>query len=105
MKFSSNYEAELYVLIVEGCTSSFLGYGISGEVDRRLSYHARNVKDYGFSITDQYTFPFKRNKAYEIEQAIKATFPRNTQEIEGFKTEATFVQYLSPLLDFIKEHS
>lgn len=103
--FDSTAPATLYVLFIEGTHKDFIGYGISGNISKRLALHKKNIEDNGMRIANEYLFSMQGEQAQRIEQTIKAAFPRNPQEIEGFKTEATFVQYLNPLLDFIKNQN
>jgi hypothetical protein len=80
---------------------SFTGYGISREPDQRLSVHSRNLKRAGFTIGQTQIYHMTGQQAWDVEQLLKRTFPVNPQDIEGFRTEATYYEHYQAVCDFV----
>jgi hypothetical protein len=100
--FDTNKDGHLYILLVEG-RHGFTGYGISNAPDRRLTDHDRNLRRAGFRLGKTEIFQMTGRQAWEVEKAIKATFPRFSQEVEGFMTEATYPELYQDVVDFVDE--
>lgn len=100
--FREGEPADVYVLRIEGEHYSFIGYGISGKSKIRLQEHKTSLKKYGFRIIEARLFPTTGVQARQIENKIKEDFPRYSQEMDGFKTEATFLHLHTELLEFVE---
>lgn len=98
--FNKGKDGSVYILVAEG-RHSFVGYGISNVPDRRLSEHARNLKRAGFTIGATQIFDMTGQQAWDLEQAIKANFQCNPQDVEGFRTEATYYENYQAVCDFV----
>jgi hypothetical protein len=98
--YKKGVDAGFYILKVEG-RHSFIGFGVSNTPDRRLHTHARNLKRAGLKIVATQIFYVTGQQAWNIEQVIKKRFPCNPQDIEGFKTEATYYEYYQEVVDFV----
>lgn len=100
--FDSTAPAFIYVLSVEGATCSFTGYGITGDIEKRLKQHELGLKSYGYYISDIYYIPVDGAIARLIENKIAKEFPRFPQEVVGFKREATKSSFIS-VKDFVEK--
>lgn len=101
--FKVNKTGFIYVLKVHGKTGDFTGYGITNKLLKRFTTHKRKLKEGGFSIFAFSAFKMSGEVAAEIEKVIKEVFPIYSQEVEGFKTEATLPTLYNDVVNFVKE--
>lgn len=91
--FNPSVPSSLYVLICESMVGTFIGYGITVDVCRRIYEHTVNLSRAGFSISQQHTWDFPiGSSALALENAVKKQFPQTSRlgcDIEGFKREST----------------
>lgn len=91
--FKASLPAHVYLLHIASEKSSFLGYGISNYVNKRLSHHRNVLAKKGFEIKSSEVFFFPSGQtALDIENTIKNKFVNSQQNIKSFKTESTFVE-------------
>lgn len=93
----------VYVLQITGKTTDFTGYGITTKWKYRLMEHTKNLKDKGFRVSEYTTFPMTWEQASSVESKIKWNFETYSQEVIGFKREATFPHLYQDVINFVKE--
>lgn len=101
--YSKRKEGFIYVLKVECMVGNFTGYGISNKPRKRLVVHKRKLAKFGCSIVEQTIFKVAGDLAPVIETLIKHNFPRSAQEVEGFRTEATFPHLYEDVVKFVEQ--
>lgn len=101
--YSTQKRGYVYVLKITGVTCDFTGYGISNYPVDRLRVHQTHLNPYGFRITDKFIFEMSGQRAFDMEYDMKATFPVFSQEMEGFRTEATHAYRYNDVISFVKE--
>lgn len=102
--FKTDIPAHLYVLKVidtEG-KSSFTGYGITNRVGGRLKEHKRNLANVGLTVTDSKVFDMIGHTAASIEREITRHFPTHSQDVEGFRREATHARHYLDVIQFVQ---
>ena len=100
--FDRSKTGYFYVLKVQSSENSFTGYGITGNLENRLRTHEKSFSDNGYSIVDNYFFVGKGDTVLALEGSVKRAFPRNSQDIDGFKTEATLCENFKDVVDYSK---
>lgn len=103
--FDVRLPATLYVLRIAGTGRSFTGYGISNFIHRRLVGYKRELGKVGLEITESSTFETTGAEALRVENLIKDNFERNSQPIDGFRTEATYSHHYQDVCNFIEAES
>ena len=92
-----------YVIQVEG-NSEFTGYGITNNTECHLKKHKNNIsKDNSFIKSVTY-FEMTGENAFNLERIVKEKFERFSQDIDGFRREATLPNMRLSLIDFIHEY-
>lgn len=91
----------LYILKVLGINSSFTGYGITNNLPERLKKHTRNLELRGFCVVTKSAFKMGGQDAVDIENSLKDNFPRDSQDVEGFITEATHYHLFDDVVNFV----
>lgn len=99
--FRKDLPGHVYVLRTQG-TNTFTGYGITNFKQVRLETHHRNLKKVSSEIVDVIVFDLCGEGAEATEREIKKTFPLHSQDIEGFKREATFAHLYEDVVAFVK---
>lgn len=96
--FDEKKPAVFYVLKVSSENNEFIGFGISNNFERRISNHRVNCKraDYGVEVLS--VIHMSGADARDFEREVKSRYPKNPVDIEGFRTEATYVEFLDQLL-------
>lgn len=90
--FDKNTKAYLYVLKVldkESSENVFTGYGITKNIDSRMSAHNRELGKVGLVVSDSEFIVGSGDIVFSVEKMLKEKFPLLSQDIVGFKTEAT----------------
>lgn len=77
------------------------GYGITGEFSVRDQSHRKNISRAGYSHTLVGYFEMLGTEAARIETGLKRNFARIDTGIDGFRTEATGIENLQQVLNFI----
>lgn len=97
--------ADLYVLEVVDNTGSpvFTGYGITSNIDARMKTHRRNLSRIDYHIGDSFYSRSTGMIAKSVENLVKLRFKVCSQDVEGFKTEATYGEMYTCVVDFVKE--
>jgi hypothetical protein len=102
--FDKNKAGYVYILKICSESQGFTGYGITGNLNKRLSTHARNLKKLGMSIVDSRTFDIESGTVVqEVEESIKKMFPTVRQNVEGFAKEATYLDLYEDVVTFVEE--
>lgn len=91
--FDKSKPSALYIIKAESVGDSFTGYGISNTLDQRLSTHRRNLAYEGFAISDHSVFHMDGHTAFDTEKLLKLTFPVYSQDVSGFRREATYADH------------
>lgn len=99
--FDPSKASFLYVLKVEG-KNNFTGFGISNQWKKRIVTHKRNIGLSDSSITDKEILEVPGEKARFLENEIMKRFKVCSQDIIGFKKEATFLENYQEVINFIK---
>lgn len=99
--FDSSSTAVVYIISIN---DDYCGYGISNNFNRRFVDHKINFKKHNATYKLIATFECIGKEAQRIERLLKQTFPITNTGIAGFKTEATTIENLPKLLDFISDN-
>lgn len=94
--FDSSSPAWLYILDIDGSAFNFTGFGITGNVDIRLSQHRNNLFKDAFYIKNIETFYHEDGKVIlALEGLMKDRLPRNckSSDVTGFKTESCSLSF------------
>lgn len=101
--FSFADPAKVYVLKVGGPSHSFTGFGITGNLDKRLATHRNELRSYGMTMSDVCAIDCPSGKvAAEVELDIKHSFPHSVQEPKGFRREATHAHLYDEVVAFVQ---
>lgn len=101
--FFSENPATFYVLRIEGQNCGFTGFGISGEIMRRLCTHKRELNKHGLRIEESMYFDFDDGKdALHLETLVKREFELFSQQVSGFRKEATYLREYDNVVYFAK---
>lgn len=95
----------VYILLAEGISTSFTGFGISNKPKSRFYTHKRNLAKEGLSITYSQVFETHGEIAPIIEKEIKTNFKIVTQDISGFRQEATHNYSYTEVVEFVRLRS
>lgn len=101
--FNTGKDGYLYILQVKGENTQFTGYGISNIPAIRLRGHRFNFKQLSLEIVEETLVKTTGYVAKEVEKMLKQNFPVTRQEIEGFKTEATYYEDYHNVVKFVNE--
>lgn len=101
--FDRSKPTDVYVLLASKGVDCFTGYGISNKFKTRLTTHKRNLKLAGYVLEKSNKYPTTGEIALKIEGQLKENFPCYSQEIEGFRKEATYGSFYDEVEYFIKE--
>lgn len=101
--YNRNKQGWFYILKAEGASGEFTGYGISNTPKRRIKKHTSTLAEYGFKIMEYRQFDRDGITIANLEKLVKSTFPRCAQEMEGFKTEATYAYLYQDVIKFVEE--
>ncbi len=97
--FDPSKEGVLYVLRVVSRHDEYIGFGITRELDKRMTYHNRNATRAGATIEPLATYTMSGYAALAVEKTLKQTLDTVDTGVEGFRTEA--VRYANHVLDTI----
>jgi hypothetical protein len=86
--FRKDLGGYVYVLLTKG-NSSFTGYGITNHIASRMATHRRNLSRQGIEVEDWAYGVADGHTVAKIESFLKKNFPLDSQNIDGFRTEAT----------------
>lgn len=100
--FQQNKPAVLYILITDG---NFIGFGISGDFNKRLRTHRNKLKSHNIEIVDVFLFEGYGENVLDAESYIKRTFANSNVFIEGFKTEAFTNDRLPLVLEYLRSRA
>lgn len=100
--FKKELAAFVYVLIASDGKSRFAGYGITNGIQQRKYTHTRELLKKGFEVEEWKVYEVCGVLAFEIERKIMTRFERNSQDITGFRTEATQWYNYEEVLDFVE---
>lgn len=101
--FNRSKPAWFYVFKAVGETE-FTGYGITRNLEERFMKHERLMAAKGFRITRPCTYLLSGQEAFDLEKKVKMFFPLSPQNVEGFKTEATFGYLYKYVRYFVDEN-
>lgn len=101
--FDKTKASNFYVLKITGDAGDFTGFGVSGPLDMRLKYHRRELGKCGFQIDDAESFPMWGHEALKLEGEVKKNFERHSQNVEGFRTEATHSHLYLDVIAYAEE--
>ena len=97
--FQRDKPTYLYVLETSG---GFVGFGITGKLNKRMTTHRRHLRSKGISISKMHIFEGYGENVLEAESYIKRTFANSNVFIEGFKTEAFTNDRLPLVLEYLR---
>lgn len=97
--FDPSKEGVLYVLRVTTRHDEYIGFGITREFDKRMTYHYRNATRAGATLEPLATYTMSGYAALAAEAALKNTLDIIDCGVHGFRTEA--VRYANHVLDTI----
>ena len=95
-----NRKAFLYVIDCKNRVGEFTGYGVTANLQNRFKEHRKQLDKYGFYIDEIIIFESTWKNVFTIEQSILHKFPRNPQDVVGFKKEATFYEEFGDVVNF-----
>lgn len=100
--FRVDKPAFLYVLLISSILGTFVGYGITDDIKRRMKEHRNELGKYGYSIIDSYySKEVDGFKAKDLEHEISKIYPLGLIHIDGFKTENTHEKYFIEIKEFL----
>lgn len=102
--FKAHEPGCFYVLraINDETSHDFTGFGVTGDLDSRLSVHKRKLRKRGYRIVDLEYFNFQQGqRALDIERSIKRNFEIQNTGIEGFMSEATYSYNYDNILSWV----
>lgn len=99
--FKKDLPATFYILAAEKAGESFTGYGITNQMERRLSTHKKNLSRSGYVLKKCVTFEMSGHRALAIEQLVPYSFQILSQTIPGFQKEAIDILSFSDLEKFV----
>lgn len=100
--YNPKLDGALYVILAQGFSHSFTGFGISNDFEKRLSVHKYNLGRAGYKIAEMELYKGEGYMIKDIELQILRTFERHSQCIEGFRKEATYWYNYEEVLDFVE---
>lgn len=100
--FKKEKHGYIYVLRAEG-SSYFTGYGITGQLDKRIAAHRRHLLREGIEFNDWFHGSADGITIHSIEAYLKKTFPMVPQDVEGFRTEATHAHLYDDVVAFVQQ--
>lgn len=83
-------------------SGGFVGFGITGKLNKRMTTHRRHLRSKGISISKMHIFEGYGENVLEAESYIKRTFANSNVFIEGFKTEAFTNDRLPLVLEYLR---
>lgn len=102
--FDPDKNSSFYVVRLTGLTESYVGFGISNDVQQRFKEHKRNSASLGFSLDVIVRLDFETGHSVEMfEKELKSKLPIVSSGVEGFKTEAILEKDEDLLFDAISE--
>jgi hypothetical protein len=99
--FKRELPATFYILAAEKAGESFTGYGITNQMERRLSTHKKNLSRSGYVLNKCVKFEMSGHRALAIEQLVPYSFPILSQTIPGFQKEAIDILSFVDLENFV----
>jgi len=102
--FNKNKPAVFYILKIDGESTNFTGYGISGNIEFRLNTHSKVLNNSGCVITDRYLVKSDGVTIFNLEKSVKDKFEILPQTINGFKKEATYSSNYNKLVEYAIEY-
>jgi len=101
--FDKRFPGYVYVLKIYSDDIEFTGYGITGNEQVRTHNHKVNLRNEGFLISEFESFYLKSGAdVQKIEQMLVKKFPRFSQNVEGFRKEATYPWLYDDVVSFIE---
>jgi len=96
--------ASLYILKISDLNTQFTGFGISCNIDARLSVHRTNLNNYSKCVVKQKIFNLtRRDHALQLEQELKSSLPIFNSGVPGFITESTKLDF-DKVVNFTQNH-
>lgn len=86
--YNKNKQGYLYILDIQTNTEIILGYGITNNIDTRISSHRTSVFRIGATITNIQVFEGSGTAILAVENAIKALHTTGLIDCEGFRRES-----------------
>lgn len=103
--FKKDKPAHVYVLKITSPVGSFVGYGISGNIHKRLREHKKNLLACGFTIENKNLFLVSGDTAHFIEKILLNKFQKQKEHrIKGFLSESTYSAMYEEVLKTVKEY-
>jgi len=103
--FKPSEPAYFYIVKIETRNEEYLGFGITKNLKACLGRHRTSASKEGARVEVLQTkfFPVGHD-ALGLEKLINAEFPSHDTLIEGFRREATDMQYLHKLLGVVERY-
>lgn len=87
--FQPDKPAHLYIIKLESITQTYIGFGITGNIDSRMRDHKAAATREGFTLTLLETIGFQKGReAATLEAKLKQGLPTVDTGVDGFRTEA-----------------
>lgn len=103
--FNPEEPGAVYIVALDNPVQSYIGFGISNDVEYRLGQHHKNSNREGFSLTVLRVINFDNGKdAYNLELKLKRNLPIVNAGIDGFRTEAILASDYAKLEELIYAH-
>lgn len=98
--FNPKYSASFYTIRIFSDCDDYIGFGITRDIQTRMSYHSRAIKRKGFSkeILDVYNFK-SGHDAKVLEDLVKSNFDVVDTGIAGFRKEAIRAEHYKDLVE------
>jgi predicted GIY-YIG superfamily endonuclease len=93
----------VYVLLIEGRTGTFCGFGITNNIERRLQQHQLELAKHGYFIVKSSILTTDGQTAFNIEKQIKEKFNTIGVDVKGFKSESIPASEYDNLINFLIE--
>lgn len=101
--FNKTIPAYVYVILVgKDDAPEFTGYGITNNIKIRLQAHKSMLKRHGYKILDISHIKTTGTDANLIESKIKESWDLFSQDIDGFRKEATYTDNYDDIKIFLE---
>lgn len=100
--FSPVKDAFVYVIEAENSSISFVGYGITRYLEKRIKDHSVNLSKKGFTIKTVRHFHTTGIEALKLENDLINMFPIYSQDVSGFRREATYPHHYTEVISHLE---
>lgn len=86
--YDKTKQGSLYLLEIQTDSGTILGYGITNNINNRLTTHLKNLKELGYKILSTRVFEGSGTKVLAVENSIKTLHKTGLIDCEGFRRES-----------------